>query len=89
MSEAKFTKGPWIAKGDIPSRVYGMMRDDEEILIAATGSVNPHSGANANLIAAAPEMYAFLERLIEPFNNVESVICEVETLLAKARGETV
>lgn len=63
MSEAKFTKGPWVARGKTPSRIYGMQRKDKEVIVAATGSVINEAGANAHLIAAAPEMYELIKDL--------------------------
>ncbi|CAM0013761.1 hypothetical protein VPHK373_0076 [Vibrio phage K373] len=85
MSEAKFTKGPWVARGKTPSRIYGMQRKDKEVIVAATGSVINEAGANAHLIAAAPEMYELLEFISE--NPSETNVIEIRKLLAKARGE--
>ncbi|CAM0013893.1 hypothetical protein VPHK375_0077 [Vibrio phage K375] len=83
MSEAKFTKGPWVARGKTPSRIYGMQRKDKEVIVAATGSVINEAGANAHLIAAAPEMYEFLESLqLDVDNDYKR-----DEILAKARGE--
>ena len=83
MSEAKFTKGPWVARGKTPSRIYGMQRKDKEVIVAATGSVINEAGANAHLIAAAPEMYEFLESLqLDVTNDYKR-----DEILAKARGE--
>ena len=83
MSEVKFTKGPWAARGKTPSRIYGMQRKDKEVIVAATGSVINEAGANAHLIAAAPEMYEFLESLqLDVTNDYKR-----DEILAKARGE--
>lgn len=92
MGEAKFTKGPWVARGSTPSRIYGMQRADKEVLVAACGSVISQAGSNAHLIAAAPEIYKMLEEISDyskingdyllPF-HVE----DIDNLLAKARGE--
>ncbi|AUR94931.1 hypothetical protein NVP1199A_65 [Vibrio phage 1.199.A._10N.286.55.C10] len=83
MSEDKFTKGPWVARGKTPSRIYGMQRKDKEVIVAATGSVINEAGANAHLIAAAPEMYEFLESLqLDVTNDYKR-----DEILAKARGE--
>jgi hypothetical protein len=45
--------------------------------------------ANCHLIAAAPEMYAMLDRLSSQLTdiNAHSAANEIEALLAKARGE--
>ena len=99
----KFTKGPWVAKGANPSRIYGMVREDKESMVAATGSVNADSGANAHLIAAAPDMYTEITHLIHELNFVieaynkkvkdpseffDAESChKAQVLLAKARGE--
>ena len=87
MKEAKFTKGPWVARGSTPSRIYGMQRSDKEVIVAATGSVVENSGANANLIAAAPEMYEMLADFLNNHEFGSYVDKEIEQLLAKARGE--
>ena len=74
MSKDKFTPAPWIARGSTPSRIYGMVRADKEAVIAATGSVHPQSGANAHLIAAAPDMYRMIEELkSELFQAIDEV----------------
>lgn len=95
MSEPKFTKGPWVARGSTPSRIYGMLRTDKEVLVAACGSVIEQAGANAHLIAAAPEMYELLNEAREFIASDPNcgpcglgLICMIDDLLAKARGET-
>lgn len=101
MAEAKFTKGPWVARGKTPSRIYGMQRKDKEVIVAATGSVINEAGANAYLIAAAPEMYEMLKKMqavMYHLSNEQGLIdskreaCRddfstINGLLAKARGE--
>lgn len=87
MGNAKFTQGPWATGGLCPSRIYGKQRDDKNVLIAATGSVLQNSGANAHLIAAAPEMYGMLERILKPYGREDISDDAIENLLAKARGE--
>ena len=99
MSEAKFTKGEWIA-------FY-----PHEVLVSGHISVESESGrlisqvevyksdidektANAHLIAAAPEMY---HKLAEVEEYLDSIVGEhsyhrtmredITELLAKARGE--
>lgn len=87
MSEAKFTKGPWgrtlFANGQ--PRVYRIGRDYKEADIAHTHGND--DVANADLIAAAPEMYAMLEKLLEPYGREDVSDEQIEALLAKARGE--
>jgi hypothetical protein len=86
MSDTKFTPGPWIAN----RRYIGVPKHKSFI-----GEMRDHNGnwrdsdqsiANANLIAAAPELYAALRSLstgegLPPGTTIEG-------LLAKARGES-
>lgn len=88
MSEAKFTKGPWSVGGLCPSRVYGMQREDKQVLIAETGTVLHNSGANCHLIAAAPEMYEMLSRISVQYVCMDDDFNTIQQLLAKARGES-
>ena len=84
----KFTKSPWLVKGD------WMITDSNDRLIAQFESLNdglsnsntPESFANAELIAAAPEMYAMIENGIGQFGGTLWAR-KAEELLAKARGE--
>lgn len=96
MSEAKFTKGPWV-------KDYGMTLGHIKSINDAHGGLTPtvcmysmrfinekEMQANAHLIAAAPEMYALLEKLVNPDNckkDIIHIIGNAESLLAKARGE--
>lgn len=90
MKEAKFTPGPWrLTRND--EWIVG--RDDKigEVLIASRGL---QSTANANLIAAAPEMYEMLEGILGHicYDSRLCAICDnynerIEQLLKKARGE--
>lgn len=87
-----FTKGPWIARGSTPSRVYGMARTDKEVLVAACGGVIEQAGANAHLIAAAPEMYEMLEKVLVEYKEMLGMsqeVKDIEKLLSKSRGEHV
>ena len=84
MSEAKFTKGPWFY--DSYMEVDGSVRVMHgNITITYHGSANYEDIANANLVAAAPEMYELLEFISE--NPSETNVIEIRRLLAKARGE--
>jgi len=92
MSDAKFTKGPWMAwqpRGDesVPVRTDGL---GITIAYAHQGAIT-NARANAHLIAAAPELYdACCEALImlKHLNVTGSLIDQVDSALAKARGET-
>ena len=97
MSEAKFTKGEWILnpKGFLGElELTTQSRIDElniPILKIDTnyiGIIGREQKANANLIAAAPEMYEMLAKIsseMECFHGVDTE--SIENLLAKARGE--
>ena len=88
---SKFTPGPWQING---SHIY--TADPERALLAQV--FNPGERVsdyplveNARLIAAAPELYEALERIVEN-NNTISVIqyddrLRARAALAKARGE--
>ena len=95
VSDAKFTKGEWIAKAGVS---YGMAFG----LVYINGggfdvSGAPDPEAHANLIASAPDMYEMLIKISEAVNSglyeieLADAITEfggdIENLLAKARGE--
>lgn len=91
MSEAKFTKGPWgrttFANGQ--PRVYRIGRDYKEADIAHTHGSD--DVANADLIAAAPEMYEAMQEFVNRVDRGEvrstATYNKFKTILAKARGE--
>jgi hypothetical protein len=59
-------------------------------LVVSEGWDDTELEANAHLIAAAPEMYALLEKLVNPDNcrkDIIHIIGNAESLLARARGE--
>lgn len=107
MDKHEFTPGPWYIKPseEIPSP-YGGSTSSTRItildaqdgqykprhVIAQVAKGNGHGAANAALIAAAPEMYAELERhcalcmLMHP--ECEGCdLCETRKILRKVRGE--
>lgn len=85
MSEPKFTKGKWsVGIGKLEGGVVD--EQDELICDPSGGRFEEEAKANASLIAAAPEMYALLEDLLDRFRNDEFAP-EIEKLLKKARGE--
>ncbi len=98
MSKAKFTKGPWQTsyrknkKGMYSQDVY--CEKGETICTCDWYPVDEGSGitstnreGNAHLIAAAPEMYAALNSLVESGIGNMAMHNTVVDLLAKARGE--
>ena len=102
MNETKFTKGPWKLSsnpggpGDQPAfpsvidmsgRPHG-----EDIVCSAYGDQDTVK-ANAYLIAAAPEMYEMLDRLVATYwgqhgGGCEQDLRDAKDLLEKARGES-
>lgn len=104
MCEAKFTKGPWSAgRPDMATIVDGVRSkwiyagNDSQYCAIASGLECDDWGvvmANAHLIAAAPEMYDYLDGLHQSINlnggvlTIDEDDCEyIGKLLAKARGE--
>ena len=102
MNNTKFTQAPWRVGGescdlnnhiniDAPNhfamaQVVVQMEDDENI--------NPILMANANLIAAAPELYEALEKFSYYFGafvqgrpQLQIDIQKAEAALSKARGK--
>lgn len=91
MSNERFTKGPWIIDGygNIVQKTDG--KSDARGCIRARGlaltSADGEPGYNAALIAAAPEMYEMLKKLMAHYNFSEYCENEIDALLTKARGE--
>ncbi len=100
MTEAKFTKGPWVLiDGQFSSEVEITTENRQEnskgkiceMDIYFGGGHGIEQPANAHLIAAAPEMYEMLRALSEMSSEDAKLYLEgssdVIDLLAKARGE--
>ena len=105
MSETKFTKGPWQTKNI--SWEYSMIIDEDAARIAQVftrdevdeetqDKFEEIKDANANLIAAAPDMYEALECACDKYcigyagdSIVKCEDCVIQKALRKARGETV
>jgi hypothetical protein len=103
MSEAKFTKGPWVKENKQvtggflvrPSywnRGVCTVTQRDSHPINGMGVSWERSEANAHLIAAAPEMYEMLDEisdgLLEAGGYGNCALAKrIETLLAKARGD--
>ena len=90
MAAEKHTQGPWHLNQRKDS-------EGEHLQISNSDSLDTvctlENGANAKLIAAAPEMLEVLERCIEAFRGAmrgsknDALRTEVEQLIKKARGE--
>ena len=103
MSETKFTPGPWrISAGNIGNAIEAQSGknvhefDDGFRILATFQPCEPtgkyleeqeNAKANANLIAAAPEMYAVLAWLNCRGGLGSDVHKSIDAALAKARGE--
>lgn len=84
MSEVKFSNGPWTPcmcnNDDMQVTFFGVVISG---VYHQIGSGNENM-ANAHLIAAAPEMYEFLESLqLDVTNDYKR-----DEILAKARGKS-
>ena len=110
MNEPKFTKGPWsieLKKNRNPNtdNIYDIWINDGSKSchgLVKVMSWRSDSESNANLIAAAPDMYELLDDLKESITDIfEDVtvsgvidhidydkLCEIERLLQQARGES-
>lgn len=100
-NEAKFTKGPWsfVESKDFDGEVYFQVKSKESTLVGNEeySEQAPYNKEDFYLIAAAPEMYAMLERLspllmeldeqTHPLIELDAVASNIDQLLAKARGE--
>lgn len=102
MNAARHTKGPWAINTERfeDDRLQGSTHvesanehgwaNDGWIICACDG---PDQGANAHLIAAAPELYEALEKMVRAamygsFNTVDShPLPLARAALSKARGE--
>lgn len=95
-TETRFTRGPWrVSPHDRSQITHG-----HDVMVASVydgGSFDAEydaetEWANANLIAAAPEMYAALEALADAYYRTwrtDTPYVQAIDVLAKARGEVV
>ena len=107
MSEAKHTPGPWYADKygkiwrNVPSDLYeygGKIAGDMPLAFVSKGwyekDETPYpQQANANLIAAAPDMYEALEEVWRILDSTmplsrDNRADRIKRILCKARGET-
>lgn len=96
MSKAKFTQGPWSEYFGSGNIIEVHNSDGLEVInwqgFDGNGNFsNLEIEANAQLIAAAPEMYEMIERLTKISSEDAKLYLENSSdlidLLAKARGE--
>lgn len=104
MSETKFTKGPWHVIEHSWSDVGVYAGDNRVVLLSILHEATEDNqqelerrdSANAHLIAAAPCLYAFVEKLRQRLDEgvladaageSYGLLLEAEALVAKARGE--
>lgn len=106
MSKTLFTPGPWHLEGPDYSSDYTITGNDDALAICAVvngemrrmGGKDDEHAANANLIAAAPDLYEALMSVMYsvvsdielPRHGLEKNVATFEhaiAVLAKARGE--
>ena len=81
MSEAEFTKGYWSVQfGDMVFASDGVNND--QVAVVCNEDNN-----DSHLIAAAPEMYAMLQEILDGGSLHRMDAKAISDLLAKARGE--
>ena len=92
---SEFTPGPW-RKGDVGeimlNNKYREIISDDGKIGLVYGIIDQDNKANANLIAAAPELYAALEKVLNqswdgPIDAEHYARKQAAAALAKARGE--
>jgi hypothetical protein len=81
------TPGPWRVSSIRPTQIM----DDHGIVIAECldrGTETPFPEANARVMAAAPDMLALLEEIVEPHELTnDEVLEQARAAIQKARGE--
>ena len=84
MSDPKHTQKPWLVK---PDSIDVFDKYGYTICEVYKGK---EGIANRRLIAAAPDMMAALDRILEKFDDDESIqghcICDARAAIAKAKG---
>lgn len=101
MSELKHTKSPWLIADDDPTFVYALGPHGTNLFWVPVQASGPEkigreeAVANAHLIAAAPELLAALQDLIEDITHedhrpkdwsVQAVVRQARAAIAKATG---
>jgi hypothetical protein len=92
---SEFTKGPW-RKGNVGeimlNNKYREIISDDGKIGLVYGIIDQDNKANANLIAAAPELYEALQKVLDqswngPIDAEHHARKQAAAALAKARGE--
>ena len=94
--KSKFTPGPWSISVNLRDDAHGCFWEGKCVIsvhgdLVADVEPDAYEEPNASLIAAAPEMYALLERLSHALfaENADEWAEEINAMLAKANGEAV
>lgn len=93
MSKPKFTPRPWFVDHGVPGKPRIFSRADnliKSMVCACEHGALSRQEHDATLIAAAPEMYELLERIIDEMNYTTIQYHnakDIEAVLRKARGE--
>jgi hypothetical protein len=92
MSEEKFTKGEWINEGYSSGHKFIANEDGDEIALVyipihdhGTAPTKAEGEANANLIAAAPELFRACEKALK-LRSLENSILTSEKLSVTERN---
>ena len=86
----KFTPGPWRADGEPWNRTVWSSADDRVCFMAHSNGLNDERDiATSYLIAAAPDLYAALDAIIDGrmWSMSDNKFGAAKAALAKARGE--
>lgn len=91
MIDPQFTPGPWIADGP-PSNIHILEEARPHMRVCFMTS-NGNCVHNANLIAAAPDLFEALEQILDDMGADQFCCCpaakeQALAAMAKARGET-
>ena len=88
---AKHTPGPWEWGRDMGSFWIETEKDGYSVASVNNHNITPQNEANAHLIAAAPEMLASLEAMVESYEHEASArnptLLQARAVIAKAPGD--
>jgi len=91
MSAAKHTPGPWKREAKTGRNRF-RITDARGHQVADTNTYNEDAEANADVIAAAPELLEALQELVDGMTDVEDsescVLFRARAAIAKATGST-